>query len=101
MKASECRYRRITPEAKRDWHKLLLYNEHGCRGMRAVMTLAAHELELWAAYQKTHFVVLDDGREITASNRCVSSSSPLDITRCLVKVAIRLVSGQPRPACWS
>jgi hypothetical protein len=32
--------------------------------MRAVMTLAAHELELWSAYQNTHFVVLDNGREI-------------------------------------
>jgi hypothetical protein len=65
MKANEARYKHVTPEAKRDWHKLLLYNEHDCRGMRAVMTLAAHELELWSAYQKTHFVVLDDGREIT------------------------------------
>jgi hypothetical protein len=65
VKANEGRYKRITPEAKRDWHKLLVYNEHDCRGMRAVMTLAAHELELWSAYQNMHLVVLDAGREIT------------------------------------
>lgn len=65
IEANEGRYKHITPEAKRDWHKLLLYNEHDCRGMRAVMTLAAHELELWSAYRNTHFVVLDAGREIT------------------------------------
>ncbi len=43
------RYRAITSQAKRDWHKLLEYNEHDCRGMRAVVTQAAHELEVWAA----------------------------------------------------
>jgi hypothetical protein len=65
VKANEGKYGRVTHQAKRDWHKLLLYNEHDCRGIRTVVTLAARELNLWSAYQNTHFVVLDAGREIT------------------------------------
>ena len=39
------RYRAITSQAKRDWHKLLEYNEHDCRGMREVIMRAANDLE--------------------------------------------------------
>jgi hypothetical protein len=45
MKAKNGHYRRITRQAKRDWHKLLIYNEHDCLGMRAVILRAARELE--------------------------------------------------------
>src|SRR4029453_3620307 len=65
MKAHDGRYRAITQEARRDWHKLLLYNEHDCRGMRAVVLQAAHESALWTAYERTQFVVFENQREIT------------------------------------
>jgi hypothetical protein len=63
--AHDGRYKRITQEARRDWHKLLLYNEHDCRGMRSVVMLAARQLDLWAAYRRTSFVVMGARREIT------------------------------------
>lgn len=65
MKGNDGHYRGITQEAKRDWYKLLLYNEHDCRGMRAVVVQAAHELALWTAYERTQFVVFENQREIT------------------------------------
>jgi hypothetical protein len=65
MKGNDGRYRAITQEAKRDWHRLLLYNEHDCRGMRAVVLQAAHELALWTAYERTRFVVFVEQREVT------------------------------------
>jgi hypothetical protein len=64
MKANNGRYVAITKQAKRDWHNLLLYNEHDCRGMRVVTVGAAHELQLWSAYEQTHFVVFVDGHEV-------------------------------------
>jgi Protein of unknown function (DUF3293) len=71
METNGGRYRRITSEATRDWHKLLEYHEHDCRGMRKVIRQAAHELNLWKAYEQAHFVVFEDGREITVdAGRC-------------------------------
>lgn len=64
MAANAGRYRSITPEAKRAWHRLLTYNEHDCRGMHAVVMQSAHELELWRAYEATQFIVFQNGREI-------------------------------------
>jgi len=65
MHAHDGRYRRITHEAKRDWHRLLVYNEHDCRGMHAVVTQAARELDLWIAYERARYVVVLDDREVT------------------------------------
>ncbi len=70
IKANDGRYGHITQEAKRDWHKLLVYNEHDCRGMRAVIQQAAIELELWTAYEQTQFVVFDDRREVAIRAGC-------------------------------
>jgi hypothetical protein len=76
MKAHDGRYSRVTRETKRDWRNLLEYNEHDCRGMRAVIGQAARELELWRAYLQTEFVVGTSDREVVF--RVGSPSSRLD-----------------------
>jgi hypothetical protein len=53
-------YRRITPEARRDWHRVLEYNRHDLLALRHIHLMASRELALWRAYERTRFCV-DDG----------------------------------------
>lgn len=71
------RYRDVTPKTKRDWHKLLVYNEHDCRGMFEVVAQAVREHTLWNAYALTHFVVVDGAREVGL--RVGSRNAELDV----------------------
>jgi hypothetical protein len=64
LEANEGRYRRITPEAKRDWHKLLAYNRHDLFALRHVVLAATRELTLWRAYDRTRFCVQDRTKRI-------------------------------------
>jgi hypothetical protein len=64
LAAQEGRYRRITPEAKRDWHKLLDYNRHDLLALRHITIAAARELGLWRAYERTRFCVQDGAKQI-------------------------------------
>lgn len=50
-------YRRITRQAKRDWHALLEYNLHDCLALRVVHLKARAELQKWGAYQNTNYCV--------------------------------------------
>jgi hypothetical protein len=59
---SRKRYSRITPQAKRDWHKLLEYNDHDCKALRHVHQRATFELEKWRAYEKTTYCVNEADR---------------------------------------
>jgi hypothetical protein len=61
LAANDGRYRRITPEAKRDWHRLLEYNRHDLLALRQIFLTATRELQLWRAYEQTRFCV-DAGR---------------------------------------
>ena len=54
------RYRAITAQAKRDWHKLLEYNRHDCLALRHITLKASRELEAWRSYKKAQFCI-DDG----------------------------------------
>lgn len=58
------RYRSLSRVGKRDWHHLLEYNRHDCLALRHVALRAARELECWEAYERTTFVVIENGREI-------------------------------------
>lgn len=69
-------YRRITSEAKRDWHRLLEYNEHDCRALRHVHQRTAFEREKWRAYEKRTYYVHDGRRGIRF--RVGSKSAGLD-----------------------
>jgi hypothetical protein len=53
------RYRAITAEAKRDWHKLLEYNRHDCLALRHITMKASRELVAWRSYTRTVFCVDD------------------------------------------
>jgi hypothetical protein len=64
LEANEGRYRRITPEAKRDWHKLLAYNRHDLLALRYIVLAATRELTLWRAYERTRFCVQDRTKRI-------------------------------------
>jgi hypothetical protein len=55
------RYRKVTPEARRDWHRVVEYNRHDLLALRHIVLTAVRELELWRAYERTRFCV-DDGR---------------------------------------
>ena len=57
-------YRRITPEAKRDWHRLLKYNRHDCLALRHVYEKASFELAKWREYEKTMYCVEDRARPV-------------------------------------
>jgi hypothetical protein len=57
-------YRRLTREAKRDWHNLLRYNRDDCHALRAIHRLASHELEKWRDYERADYVVFDGNREV-------------------------------------
>jgi hypothetical protein len=59
LEANEGRYRQITPEAKRDWHKLLAYNRHDLLALRHIVMTATRERGLWRAYERTRFCVQD------------------------------------------
>ena len=50
-------YRRITRQAKRDWHALLEYNLHDCLALRVVHLKARAELQKWGEYQNTDYCV--------------------------------------------
>ena len=65
MRAVDGRYGAISELARRDWRRLLEYNEHDCRGMREVVSRAAREVELWRAYERTHFNVHISGEELS------------------------------------
>lgn len=73
MEKNSGRYRQTTPETKRDWHRLLDYNKHDCRGMRRVCVQAARELALWDAYGAARYVVHDGHRDV---NTYPKSRSP-------------------------
>jgi hypothetical protein len=60
LQANDGRYRQITPEAKRDWHKLLDYNRHDLLALRHIVVAATREVTLWRAYERTRFCA-DDG----------------------------------------
>lgn len=62
--AREGRYRRTTPEAKRDWHKVLDYNRHDLLALRHIVMAATRELGLWRAYERTRFCVQDGSKRI-------------------------------------
>jgi hypothetical protein len=65
LRANAGRYRRTTPQTKRDWHKLLDYNRHDCLALRHIILKASRELECWRAYERTTFCATDDdGREV-------------------------------------
>ena len=64
LDAQDGRYRRITPEAKRDWHKVLDYNRHDLLALRHIVMAAARELGLWRAYERTRFCVNDGEKRI-------------------------------------
>ena len=59
------RYRSLSRVGKRDWHDLLDYNRHDCLALRHVALRASRELECWEAYERTTFVVFENGREIS------------------------------------
>jgi Protein of unknown function (DUF3293) len=50
-------YRRITKQAKRDWHTLLKYNRHDCQALRHVHLKATFELQKWREYEKTNYCI--------------------------------------------
>jgi Protein of unknown function (DUF3293) len=60
--AARKHYRRVTRQAKRDWHKLLEYNRHDCFALRHVYLKARSELQKWRAYEKTDYCVDGGGR---------------------------------------
>ncbi|MEO5896374.1 MAG: DUF3293 domain-containing protein [Vicinamibacterales bacterium] len=64
LESNSGRYRRVTSEAKRDWHKVLDYNHHDCLALRHLVVKAAAELASWRSFQRTTFCVEDDGRTI-------------------------------------
>ena len=64
LEANGGRYRHITPEAKRDWHKLLDYNRHDLLALRHIVVTATGELGLWRAYERTRFCVNDGAKRI-------------------------------------
>ena len=64
LEANDGRYRGITPQAKRDWHKLLDYNRHDLLALRHIVLAATRELELWHAYERTRFCVQDGTKRI-------------------------------------
>ena len=76
LEARDGRYARITPEAKRDWARLLEYNRHDLLALRHIVRTAARELELWRAYERTTFCVEDGGRRVCF--RAGSRSQKLD-----------------------
>ena len=76
LAAKDGRYRRITPEAKRDWHRVLEYNRHDLLALRHIVLIAVRELGLWRAYEGTTFCVGDDRRRICF--RAGSRSETLD-----------------------
>jgi hypothetical protein len=57
--AARTHYRRVTKQAKRDWHKLLEYNRHDCCALREVYGKARFELEKWREYENTDYYVFD------------------------------------------
>jgi hypothetical protein len=57
-------YRRITSEAKRDWHWLLEYNYHDCYALHRVYKRALFELQKWRQYEQTTYCVDSGGRTI-------------------------------------
>lgn len=57
LAANGGRYRRITREAKRDWHRVLDYNRHDLLALRHIFLTATRELHLWRAYERTRFCV--------------------------------------------
>jgi hypothetical protein len=59
LEANEGRYRRITSEARRDWHKVLNYNRHDLLALRHIVITATRERGLWRAYERTRFCVHD------------------------------------------
>jgi hypothetical protein len=71
LEANEGRYRRITPEAKRDWHRLLAYNRHDLLALRHIVLAATRESTLWRAYERTRFCVQDGPKRI-----CFMAGSP-------------------------
>jgi hypothetical protein len=56
------RYRRMTFQARRDWHRVLEYNRHDLLALRHIAVRAARELELWRSYERTRFCV-NDGKQ--------------------------------------
>jgi hypothetical protein len=50
-------YRKLTPAAKRSWHRLLQYNRLDCEGLKHVYERATRELGLERAYRNTTFRV--------------------------------------------
>ena len=64
LEANDGRYRRTTPEAKRDWHQVLDYNRHDLLALRQIVSTATRELGLWRAYERTRFCVQDGSKRI-------------------------------------
>jgi hypothetical protein len=60
--AARTHYRRVTRQAKRDWHSLLEYNRHDCAALRHVHLIARSELQKWRAYASTDYYVHAGGR---------------------------------------
>jgi hypothetical protein len=49
--AARGHYKNVTQQAKRDWHRLLIYNEDDCRGLQHVFETATRELTVWEGYK--------------------------------------------------
>lgn len=64
LEANDGHYRRITPQAKRDWHKVLDYNRHDLLALRHIVMVATRELGLWRAYERTRFCVQDGSKRL-------------------------------------
>ncbi len=55
LTAAGGRYRRMRPEAVRDWRLLLDYNEHDCKALRHIVVRAVFELAKWREYRRTTY----------------------------------------------
>lgn len=70
--ASKKNYRRVTKQAKRDWHKLLEYNRYDCFALRHVHLKASFELQKWREYDNTTYCVTGE----SGGEACFRVGSP-------------------------
>jgi hypothetical protein len=64
LRSTGGRYRPITSQARRDWHRVLDYNAHDCFALRYICSKAASELGSWRSFLETTFCVNDDRRSV-------------------------------------
>jgi hypothetical protein len=64
LQTKDSRYRAVTAQAKRDWHRLLEYNRADLQGLACLVSRADAELRKHAAYGRTTYRVFAGGRPI-------------------------------------